>query len=143
MSMTGLRQFDETVHLSNTWLKGVMDRLEWTERADAYRAMRATLHTLRDHLPMEAAAHLAAQLPMLLRGVYYEGWRPSAQTPADRSEEAFLEPIARAFDRDIFTKPGRVAHACWQVIESHISPGESQQVLHHLPKAARRILTAD
>ena len=43
------------------------------DRQDAYRAVRGVLHTLRDRLPVEESAQLAAQLPTLLRGVFYEG----------------------------------------------------------------------
>lgn len=142
MSATGLRQFDETLHLTNTWLKEILDDLTWSERADAYRALRATLHTIRDHVPIETTAHLSAQLPLLVRGVFFEGWRPHAVASAQRTEEAFLAPIANAFSEDQFVRPAAVASAVWRVLSRHVSEGEAQQVLGALPKAARDALHA-
>jgi len=63
-------------------------------RHDAYVALRATLHALRDRLPVEETAELAAQLPMLVRGVYYEGWDPTGKPVRERSLEGFLAGVA-------------------------------------------------
>ena len=78
MSTTGLKVFDTTVQETNTWLRGLMENLHLTDRQEAYHDLRVTLHALRDRLTVEEAAHLAAQLPMLIRGLYYEGGTPTA-----------------------------------------------------------------
>jgi uncharacterized protein (DUF2267 family) len=93
MSTTGLEVFDETVQQTNIWLKEVMDALG-PDRKRAYRATRAVLHALRDRLVVDEAAHLGAQLPMLLRGIYYEGWKPSAVPTGERSKDAFFKKIS-------------------------------------------------
>jgi uncharacterized protein (DUF2267 family) len=69
MSFTGLPIFDETVQLSNVWLNELMDELDWDDKKRAYRVLRATLHALRDRLTPHEAAHLGAQLPMLIRSL--------------------------------------------------------------------------
>jgi hypothetical protein len=85
MSTTGLPVFDTTVQETNLWLKAIMESLHTDDRHLAYLSLRATLHALRDRLGSENAVHLAAQLPMLLRGLYYEGWRLAAsQTRSGR-----------------------------------------------------------
>lgn len=71
----GLAVFDTTIQDTNLWLKAVSTRLADCERQDAYAALRAVLHALRDRLPAQSAVNFAAQLPLLLRGVYFEGWR--------------------------------------------------------------------
>jgi uncharacterized protein (DUF2267 family) len=76
MSATGLSVFDTTLQKTNHWLKELMRLLDWNDRQKAYLALRATLHALRDRLPLEETAQLGAQLPMLVRGFYYEGWDP-------------------------------------------------------------------
>jgi len=89
--------FEKTYLKSEAWLSDLCDELNWNDRQKAYRAMRATLHALRDRLPMDEAVQLGAQLPMLVRGLYFEGWKPSA-TPnkaLDRAE--FLAAVGEAF----------------------------------------------
>ena len=85
MSTTGLPVFDTTVQETNLWLKAIMEALHTDDRHLAYLALRATLHALRDRLGPENAVHLAAQLPMLLRGLYYEGWRLAASQTKERT----------------------------------------------------------
>ena len=48
------------------------------DRRSAYRALRSVLHVLRDRLTPEQAVHLGAQLPLLVRGIFYDGWRIAA-----------------------------------------------------------------
>lgn len=100
MSSTGLRTFDSTLQTTNVWLDELMKELGWQERQRAYHALRAVLHTLRDRLPVDEAAHLAAQLPMLIRGIYYEGWHPADKPLKQRNKEQFLAHIAGEFSRD-------------------------------------------
>ena len=77
---TGLDTFDKTIQETNLWLKDIMERLNTNDRHHAYSTLRAVLHTLRDRIGPESAAHLGAQLPMLLRGLFYEGWTlPASQ----------------------------------------------------------------
>jgi len=70
---TGLDVFDRTVQAANLWLKELMDALGWDDRYQAYEGLRTTLHALRDRLTLEEMAQLGAQVPLLIRGVYYEG----------------------------------------------------------------------
>lgn len=89
-TMTALEAFDRTIHKTNAWLQDVMRRLDTDNRHEAYLALRATLHALRDRLPVEEAAHLGAQLPMLVRGFYYESWGPAGKPVKERRKEQFL-----------------------------------------------------
>ena len=96
---TGLDTFDKTVQESNLWLKDVMERLNTRDRHHAYSTLRAVLHALRDRIGPESAAHLGAQLPMLLRGLFYEGWDPTGKPTKERHEAAFLAHIAKELPR--------------------------------------------
>src|SRR5512145_259188 len=71
---------DRSVEKANIWLKELAAELG-DDRTAAYRALRAVLHALRDRLTVDEAAQLAAQLPLLVSGIYYDGWDPS-RTPA-------------------------------------------------------------
>ena len=53
------------------------------------------LHALRDRLTPDSAVHLGAQLPILVRGIYYEGWRIAGK-PADyKSIQDFADVVEK------------------------------------------------
>lgn len=94
MSTTGLPVFDTTVQETNLWLKAIMEGLHTDDRHLAYLALKATLHALRDRIGPENSVHLAAQLPMLVRGLYYEGWRLGASQTKGRTRATFSSTCA-------------------------------------------------
>lgn len=143
MSVTGLSKIDDTVHTTNVWLKQIMTACHWTERQDAYRALRVTLHALRDHLPIESVAHLSAQLPTLIRGLFFEGWRPGRAESSGRDLESFIQPIQDAFDRNPGVDPEHVARAVFETMCSHISEGEMHHVERALPRRVRRMIVSE
>jgi uncharacterized protein (DUF2267 family) len=136
---TGIRAFDSTLQTTNVWLNDILDRLGWEDKQRAYHALRAVLHALRDRLPVDQAAALGAQLPMLVRGFYYEGWHPAGTPGKERHKEAFLAPIAAAFRADRNVKPDEVARAVFQVIAKHVTPGEVKHVKIILPAEVRAL----
>ena len=93
MSTHGLEALEHTAQLTHVWINALDERLGWNDKARAYRLLKIVLQAVRDWLPHEAAADLAAQLPTLLRGAYYEQWRPN-QTPVRLRKRAdFLARI--------------------------------------------------
>jgi uncharacterized protein (DUF2267 family) len=134
---TGIAAFDSTLQSTNQWLNDVMDRMGWKDRQRAYQALRVVLHALRDHLPIEQAAALGAQLPMLIRGFYYEGWHPHNKPLKDRKKEAFLAAISQASGEISEIKPEELARIVFQVLAMHVSPGEIKHVKLTLPHELR------
>jgi uncharacterized protein (DUF2267 family) len=124
MSATGLEVFDDTLHKTNSWLKEITEVLG-PDRHGAYQALRAALHSLRDRLTINEAAQFGDQLPMLVRGIYYEAWHPADKPEKIRSRDKFLEGIASHFARTRPIDPYDAARAVFQVLETHIAPGES------------------
>jgi uncharacterized protein (DUF2267 family) len=137
MSATGLDVFDTTLHKTNSWLNDLMQVLGWPDRHKAYMALKATLHALRDRLTVEEVAQLGAQLPMLIRGVYYEGWDPTGKPLRIRHKEQFLGRIEEHFRGDDFIDSERVARAVFTVLARRVSEGEIQDVKHVLPAEMR------
>src|SRR5262245_36403346 len=71
MRASGLDVFDRTLQTTHVWLNELMDSLG-SDRQAAWHVLGAVLHALRDRLPPGLAAHLGAQLPLLVRGLYYD-----------------------------------------------------------------------
>src|ERR671922_384221 len=133
MSMTGVESFDATLQKTHIWLDELMDELHWADRYKAYAALRATLHALRDRLTVEEVAQLGAQLPMLIRGFYYEGWDPTGKPLRARHKEQFLTRIEQEFRGDDRIDPERLARAVFTVLAKRVSEGEIEDVKHVLP----------
>src|SRR6516162_2996456 len=97
---TGLTPFDSTVQTTHVWLNELMALTGWQDPHPAYLALRAVLHALRDRLSVDEAAALGAQLPMLVRGFYYEGWHPHGKPLRERTREEFLAHVRASFPQD-------------------------------------------
>jgi len=133
MTTTGLEVFDTIIQKTNEWLNGIMDELG-CDRHMAYLALRAVLHALRDRLTVEESAQLAAQLPTLIRGFYYEGWTPAGK-PRRTHEWEFLHAIQASFSvSPERPDPKLVARAVLTVLSRHVSQGEVEDVIAILPK---------
>jgi uncharacterized protein (DUF2267 family) len=139
MSITGLDVFDRTVHKTNSWLKEIMQELNCEDRHKAYLALRVTLHALRDRITIEQVAELAAQLPMLIRGFYYERWDPTAKPLRLRTKEEFLARIQEELRTDFEIDPERIARTVFGVLERRVAEGEIEDVEHMLPKKIREL----
>jgi uncharacterized protein (DUF2267 family) len=139
MSTTGFLPFDHTVQTTNAWLDDVLGRLGWQDHHRAYHALRAVLHALRDRLPVDRAAALAAQLPMLVRGFYYEGWHPHGKPLRQRHRDEFLDDIAQAFRDHPDIDPERVARAVIAVLATRLTAGEVESVKHSLSSELRSL----
>lgn len=135
-----METFDKAVQKANLWIKEVMQELRWEDRERAYVALRSTLQALRDRLTVEEAAELGAQLPMLLRGVYYEGWKPTGKPVKERHKSEFLAHIDRAFRNDTGAESERVARAVFKVLARRVSAGEMEDVRHMLPREIGALL---
>jgi len=139
MSVTGLEVFDRTTQSSVIWVDDVMRDLNWDDRHKAYRALRSVLHALRDRLPVNDAAHLAAQLPMLIRGLFFEGWQPAKVPIRGRNEKFFLAQIGDDFLFEAETDPRQIATAVFGVIERHITGGQVDQIKRVLPRGIQEL----
>ena len=139
MSATGLPVFDETLHATNTWLHEITARMGWEDRHKSYRLLRVCLHTLRDRLPVTPAAKLAAQLPMLVRGIYYEGWRPATVPKRIRSLDEFLAETREAFSQNGDFDAEAAFREVIAVMRMHVSEGEMEEVRRAMPEPIKAL----
>ena len=136
--MTTISDFNGVVAAADDWINDLMRRLGWQDRERVYRALLASLHALRDCLARDEAVYIGAQLPTLLRGLYYEGWHPSTR-PTTRSRSAFLERIHDGMNRDLGVDAEQVARAVFALLAARLPAAEIEDakaatpsVLHNL-----------
>ena len=134
---TGVTALDHTVQETNLWLKGVEQELRLDNRQQAYSALRAVLHTLRDRLPPEVAIKLGAQLPILVRGVYFEGWHAAGTPTRERHLEDFAEHVLSELPREFPVDALTVACGVFEILWEKLGPGELEKVMNHLPASLR------
>lgn len=141
--MTHVDIIDRSDEKAHIWLNELADELGSTDHQHAYRVLRAFLHALRDRLSVDEAAQLAAQLPIFIRGVFYEGWDPSRTPEHARDIDSFLEHIATEAVLAGETEASFATAAASTVLRRHISAGENESVLHQLPEHVRELLSAN
>jgi uncharacterized protein (DUF2267 family) len=134
VSTTEVTLFEESTQKTRLWLDELAEELGRPgDQRYAMRVLRGFLHTLRDRLPVPETAHLAAQLPELLRGVFYEGWRPTTLPQRYHDLDTFL---VRVVDRGQLageTEAAYAAEAAARVMRRHVGAGEMNKVRAVLP----------
>jgi uncharacterized protein (DUF2267 family) len=128
-----LMPYEQALRTAGEWMDELRQELGTPDIQSAYRAMRSVLHALRDQLIATESADLAAQLPMLIRGLYYEGYRPTEAPDRIRTCERFLQRIERELVPVVDPDPAEAARAVFTVIQNHVSAGEVCDVCRMLP----------
>ncbi len=131
--------FSSTLQKSQQWITELQDTMECESPQEAYHALRAVLQTLRDHLPLDEVAQFSAQLPMLLRGLYYEGWHPNGKPLHSRNPDHFFERLAAHFNGNGTTDLIGVTQSVFTLLKNHISPGEIRDIIMTMPNALKEM----
>jgi uncharacterized protein (DUF2267 family) len=138
MSRTGVDSLDRSIDKTNMWLADVASSFGTEDRRLAYRVTRSWLHNLRDRLPVPVAAHIAAQLPELLRGVFYDGWNPS-KVPIKFGRDEYISRFAR--DAQIHHSEVPMAgRNVSSAMRKHMSEGAINEALGVLPGDIRDLI---
>jgi uncharacterized protein (DUF2267 family) len=128
---------ERSAEKANIWLKDVASELGDGDRQYAYRVLRAVLHVLRDRLTIVVAARLAAQLPTLIRGIYYEDWDPSRRPMPAHTVDTFLEHVVSEGRFSGEAEASVAVTAVAAVLRKRLSPGEIEAILAILPEQFR------
>ena len=131
MSATGLEVFDKTLHTTNVWLDEIIAALG-PDRKFAWKVLSVVLHKLRDRLPVELSAHLSAELPLLVRGVYYDQFEPANQ-PTAWGRKAFVAEVSHWLADIRPVDPDDAVQTVFAVLSRHIPGGQIEKVKHALP----------
>lgn len=140
MTTTGLEVFDTTAQKTMLWLKEIDEEVGWPpkDRHHAYQALKACLHQIRDRLTLDEMAHLGAQLPLLVRGAYYEGWDPSKERPG-RGADDFVNGLIQEATWQPEYDYETITRACLLVLSRHVDAGIARHVREAMPHEIRRL----
>lgn len=136
MPQTGYHSIDTTVDKTNRILHLIEQSYDWPKerRNQSYNALRAVLHALRDRLTVDEAVDFAAQLPVLVRGMYYDGWHPS-QVPKKMHRDEFLDQIrAEMPPYEIQGSLEDLVRTVAEALRVYITEGEWEDIKAEMPK---------
>lgn len=137
-SSHSLDKFTRACHTAEVWVSAVAQQLGTEDRHYAYRVLRAWLHTVRDRVTVDGAAHFAAQLPMLLRGLFFDGWTPS-RVPVKYDAEQLVLTVAQ--EANVSLADARTAiPAVTAALTERCAPGQLDHLLAQLPGPIRALL---
>lgn len=137
--MTGtIPAFESSRQKTNLWLKQVAAELHSDDRRKAYVALRSVLHLLRDCLPVEETAKFASQMPLLLQGVLFEGWKPRRK-PERLTRAGFFSQLRELTRNQPGLEPALVTRSVFVTLARHLSAGEIEAVRRVLPRDVREL----
>ena len=139
MSTTHVPALDRTVQQTQAWLGHIAREMGWDDNEKSYTALRAVLHALRDRLPPDEAVDLAVQLPMLVRGLYFEGWIPSASPARYRNKEAFLARVGNATPGLESGEIERAVIAVFRELSTELDWDEVEEARDAVPEEIREL----
>lgn len=142
MTATAISAFESTLQTTYEWLGEVGSEIGRDDSQHAYRALRAVLLALRDRMTVEEATDLGAQLPMLVRGFYYEGWNPSRNPSRDRNKAEFLAHVNQNLVEGKDGDPEEVTRAVLRVLAARVTTGEVAHVKANLPSDVQHLWPA-
>ncbi len=137
MISTHISSLEATYHKTLEWLKELKEIGRFDDEAQAYTAMRAVLQALRDRMTVEEASDLAAQLPMLIRGFYYEGYNPAITPIKTRSRDDFFLLVREKMSGGSAVDEEHAVRCVFQLLERRISAGEISDIKQVLPQSMR------
>ena len=136
MSATGLDVFDKTVQTTNVWLNEIMEKIG-PDRRLAWKVLSVVLRKIRDRVPVELAAHLGAELPLLVRGVYYDQFEPAKQPTECRNFQEFMEEVGEWLTDARPVNVRDAIHAVFATLSRHVPAGQIRKIQEALPKEVR------
>lgn len=131
MTISSISNIEKGIHDFNMWIKEIKEELKCSDQ-NAYTALQATLQTLRDRLTVNEAVHLGAQLPIIIKGVYYDKWKP-ADKPEKLDKLTFTSKVHNKFNNDPDVNPENFIQTVFYVIQKNITNGEIEDIKSVLP----------
>lgn len=139
MSATGLEVLDRTWQKTHEWINELRERLGWSSDRDTLRLLRVTLQQIRDRIYVNETAQLSAQLPILIRGMFFEGWQPHLVPLPDRRAADFIGAIEHHVGDVLDYRGQQDIIAVFRLLNARISPGQVSDIRGNLPEEIRAL----
>lgn len=123
---------------ANQWIDEVAVLMQIDDRELAWKALRGVLHVIRDRLIPEEVFQLSAQFPMLIRGLFFEGYHYSNK-PEKFDVEELKDRISEALSPVTDINPEVVFKSVLYVLYDHISEGELQDIYGNMPRDIQQL----
>jgi uncharacterized protein (DUF2267 family) len=143
MASPRLQPFEATIQKTDAWMEDVMEELGPDDPQKAYHSLRAVLHALRDRLMPGEVTDLASEMPMLIRGLFYEGWKATEPSGSLDTQEQFFEVVTEDLQVPADVGAEESTRAIFRVLEKRISCGEIGDVKGMLPEALQPLWTEE
>ena len=128
--------FDKTLQTTHVWLNELCEEIG-PDAHLAWHVLGAVLRATRDRLPMDLAAHFGSQLPLLVRGTYYDRLRTSELPSKLRSLDEFLDGIEAELAMNRPVNSHDATRAVFQILSRHVNRGQIEKVRQALPQDVR------
>ena len=129
---------EHSTELTDKWVRSINYQVDWDDPNRSFQLLRATLHALRDALPINEAIEFAAQMPLVIKAYYFEGWNPSSTLDCDRDKAGFVDLVSQKIPFVSDDEAERAISAVFLTLNEKISSGEindaRQSVRKHLRK---------
>jgi uncharacterized protein (DUF2267 family) len=126
------------VQTTQTWLNELCERGDLADNSEAVAVLRCVLHQLRDRLTLEEAVDLSAQLPLIVRGMFFEGWRPHKAPSRAHTKQEFLDELtSRQFPNAVPVE--RAVRDVFALLTHHCDPGEIADVIEQMPQEVKQL----
>ncbi|NBC18197.1 MAG: DUF2267 domain-containing protein [Bacteroidetes bacterium] len=140
MAELGLDMLDRSIQDTNRWLNTIGEELGPRDKQTAYQALRAVLFTLRDRIPTDLAVNFGAQLPVLVRGIFYEGYDPNDTPHLYRTRAEWNERVEQAQDETgTPLNPEQMTRAVFTCLNDELNEGILEKVFTALPEDVRTL----
>ncbi|MFP4053047.1 MAG: DUF2267 domain-containing protein [Phycisphaerae bacterium] len=130
--MGQLRPLQASTQKAHEWLSEFMEHTGRQDEGKAWQMVRAVLHVLRDRMPVDKSAHISAQLPLVIRGLYFDGWKPSYQPSRIRSRDEFVQAVADELSGHPEIDPNQAIEGTLFLLSRHLSNGEVEKIKQSL-----------
>ena len=126
------------VQTTQQWLNELCANGDLSDTGEAVAVLRSVLHQLRDRLSLEEAVDLSAQLPLIVRGMYYEGWRPNKVQSKAHTRHQFIDELTSGhFPNSVPAE--RAVRDVFALLARHCDPGEISDVIQQLPHELKEL----